>query len=387
MNPSASGWIKKYYNQHEKFQLFDSNSTPQIIQRTREIGFSYGLLDLANFPQAFQNFKYTSTELSKVCYLQLLEKVYLISSKPQGEFLPTLIEFYQVLIPHKNNIFTSLFSPKDPYSKLEEIFAMRWKEHFFSQSKDNDLVLNMILLSIDILAFENYLLHKTNPNAYSHNIAQILEEIILSFKRKTESKQDPDKQLIAFLHNSITSNDTELPEPYTSLLERAFIADFITCNAWNNETKTIDFPKLDQGVFRVLDIQKQELEQTASIFTTQVAKNNKDYYFFRSSNLFGNVLHNSTSHVELLLTRNKTRLVKEIQNNSQLMKLLVDSTHRPLNTQEKKIVKNQTLEIFKTIPSLAIFLLPGGTLLLPVILRFIPSLLPSAFNENLQKED
>jgi ABC-type proline/glycine betaine transport system permease subunit len=49
---------------------------------------------------------------------------------------------------------------------------------------------------------------------------------------------------------------------------------------------------------------------------------------------------------------------------------------------KKKIIKNQTIEVIKTIPSLALFLLPGGSILLPVILRFIPSLLPSSFNEN-----
>ncbi|MHC5202226.1 LETM1-related biofilm-associated protein [Myroides sp. LJL119] len=387
MNPSASGWIKKYYNQHQKFQLFENDSKAEIVQRVREIGFSYGFLELKNFPQAFQDFKYTPVELSKICYLQLLEKVYLFSQQPDDKFLQTLIEFYQVLIPHKNNIFTSLFSPKDPYSKLEEIFSMRWKEHFFSQSKDNDLVLNIILLSIDILAFEKYLSQKTDPNAYSQTLGQVLEQIILSFKRKINPKEDNDNKLIGFLHTSITSNSTELPELYKSDFEKAFITDLIICNAWDNESKTVIFPDLTTGVFSVLDLKIEQVDQSKRLFTNLISKSNKDYHFYKTTNLFGNILHNSTSYVELLLTRNKTRLVKEIQNNSQLMKLLLDSTHRPLNAQEKKIVKNQTLEIFKTIPSLAIFLLPGGTLLLPIILRFIPSLLPSAFNENMQQDD
>jgi hypothetical protein len=33
-------------------------------------------------------------------------------------------------------------------------------------------------------------------------------------------------------------------------------------------------------------------------------------------------------------------------------------------------------------PSLAIFMLPGGALLLPIILKLVPDLLPSAFKEN-----
>jgi hypothetical protein len=55
-----------------------------------------------------------------------------------------------------------------------------------------------------------------------------------------------------------------------------------------------------------------------------------------------------------------------------------------LDASEKKKVKKQLLDICKTIPSLTIFLLPGGSLLLPLMIKFIPQILPSAFNENLE---
>ncbi|WP_258932024.1 LETM1 domain-containing protein [Flavobacterium oreochromis] len=61
------------------------------------------------------------------------------------------------------------------------------------------------------------------------------------------------------------------------------------------------------------------------------------------------------------------------------------STIRELNPEEKKKVKTQILDICKTIPSLTIFLVPGGSLLLPILIKFIPKLLPSAFNENLDQ--
>jgi hypothetical protein len=61
---------------------------------------------------------------------------------------------------------------------------------------------------------------------------------------------------------------------------------------------------------------------------------------------------------------------------------LAQSTHRDLDAKEKKKVKNQLLDVCKTVPSLTIFLLPGGSLLLPILIKFIPKMLPSAFNEN-----
>ena len=65
------------------------------------------------------------------------------------------------------------------------------------------------------------------------------------------------------------------------------------------------------------------------------------------------------------------------------MYLLAQSTSRDLDAEEKKKVKKQLLDICKSVPSLTIFLLPGGSLLLPILIKFIPQLLPSAFNENL----
>jgi len=34
-------------------------------------------------------------------------------------------------------------------------------------------------------------------------------------------------------------------------------------------------------------------------------------------------------------------------------------------------------------PSLAIFLLPGGAILLPIVIKLFPDILPSAFQENI----
>jgi len=75
-------------------------------------------------------------------------------------------------------------------------------------------------------------------------------------------------------------------------------------------------------------------------------------------------------------------LSKELGNNKELMVLLGKSTFSSLSKDEKTIVKNQLLEIIKSIPSLAIFLLPGGSLLLPILVKLIPEILPNTFRDN-----
>jgi hypothetical protein len=106
--------------------------------------------------------------------------------------------------------------------------------------------------------------------------------------------------------------------------------------------------------------------------------------YFKYTNPVKHFFDHTTQSVEVLISRNKSRLFKELSESKELMVLLAKSTRRDLDEKEKKKVKKQLLDICKSIPSLTIFLLPGGSLLLPILIKFIPKLLPSAFNENLE---
>jgi len=62
--------------------------------------------------------------------------------------------------------------------------------------------------------------------------------------------------------------------------------------------------------------------------------------------------------------------------------LIKKSTVQELTKEEKEQVKNQFMDIVRSMPTLAIFMLPGGALLLPLVLKIIPDLIPSAFRNN-----
>jgi hypothetical protein len=86
--------------------------------------------------------------------------------------------------------------------------------------------------------------------------------------------------------------------------------------------------------------------------------------------------------VNKLIMRNSKRLQKELSESKELMLLISKSTVKDLSAEEKVKMQKQLLDIFKSIPSLAIFLLPGGAVLLPIFIKLIPKLLPSTFDDN-----
>jgi hypothetical protein len=106
-------------------------------------------------------------------------------------------------------------------------------------------------------------------------------------------------------------------------------------------------------------------------------------YKILEKQMFHQALFSQTqSQLSLLVSRNQKRLMKEINNNKKLLSIIGQTPYKNLSVEERKYVKDQLLEISKTIPSLAIFVLPGGGLLLPILVRLLPQLLPNSFNEN-----
>ena len=91
----------------------------------------------------------------------------------------------------------------------------------------------------------------------------------------------------------------------------------------------------------------------------------------------------TVEEVKVLLQRNKKRLHKELLQSQEAMRLIRKSTHTSLDDEEKELIKIQLLDICKAIPAFAIFMLPGGALLLPLVIKLIPDILPSAFREDM----
>ncbi|TXD48429.1 LETM1 domain-containing protein [Polaribacter sp. IC073] len=90
--------------------------------------------------------------------------------------------------------------------------------------------------------------------------------------------------------------------------------------------------------------------------------------------------------IKMLLRRNKLRLHQELLQSKEAMHLIRKSTRTQLSEEEKLKIKIQLLDICKAIPAFTVFMLPGGALLLPLLIKLIPDILPSAFRDDLPND-
>ena len=113
-----------------------------------------------------------------------------------------------------------------------------------------------------------------------------------------------------------------------------------------------------------------------------VLNNNNKVSFLKSSSSYEKMFTSLSRRWVKILGRNKDKLATELKQSKELIFLIKKSAVKELTKEEKELVKTQFLDIVKSMPTLAIFMLPGGALLLPLVLKIIPDLIPSAFRDN-----
>jgi hypothetical protein len=91
--------------------------------------------------------------------------------------------------------------------------------------------------------------------------------------------------------------------------------------------------------------------------------------------------HALTTRLEAAVLDNLDRLLQEIRETRELAELLARAAAGgTLTSAEKVKIREQLIDLAKTIPALAIFAAPGGMLLLPILIKLLPfNLLPSSF--------
>ncbi|MEH6408738.1 MAG: LETM1-related biofilm-associated protein, partial [Leeuwenhoekiella sp.] len=166
------------------------------------------------------------------------------------------------------------------------------------------------------------------------------------------------------------------------ILERKYLFDLACLSVWEDEKIDIQQSAFLKNLSERLVLNKAETSSSLAHIHDFITNYRDEISYLNYSNPLKHFYNQTSRTVRILILRNKKRLLNELLNSKDLVVLLGQSTVRELNKSEKKKAKAQLLDICKSIPSLAIFLLPGGTLLLPLLIKLIPELLPSAFDDN-----
>lgn len=393
INPSINGWIEKFIQQHAA-DIVTYDTDESFFRACQKSGLIYGYVVNYHLKNDIEDTKWDAEEKMKVGFLATLLALFQ-SQKLDSKtaFLNELLSFYDQISNGKFSFLNMVLPQSNSFQKLESIINQRLQTNDNIVAKNFTHIVTNSMLYIDVLAFEYYLNHNSINLDFFKNLERKCLALIMFSLNVKKHKSEYDVMLLKMFESSLRyskvskinnyeiidivfeGNRSELESLYLyEIAHMTLLSDGIM---YENEQVFLSEFALNLGLYKTNQNTGYELVEF-------INKNKDNLPFYNLNHPVKQFYTNTQDNIAKLVSRNKTRLLKELSESKELVKLLGKSTHNELSFEEKKKVKKQLLDICKSIPSLTIFLLPGGGLLLPILIKFIPQLLPSAFNENLK---
>lgn len=386
MNPSSSGWIKKLLKIASTNDAYLKLSEKAFYNELKLSGFIYGS-NLSVVSNVVDKGDLTDEELCKVNLLLALHYIY--NAKPSKDsFADSVINFYKNFDQPKSSFFDGLLGEKKSHAQVEVIINKRIHIDDNILTKNFSYFITNALLYIDVLAYQKFLITNTISEKYIQQLEIAIETITLNVFDSKVKKTKYDESLIKLFEASrryqstVSYHYNDVLKYLKKPLEKQYIIDIACIASWSDKIIDIDEHKFLVQLSKDLHIKPEVVEQSIKDINTFYILNSDQIPLLSSKNMAKSFYDNSSKMVSKLISRNSKRLMKELRESKELMVLLSQSTSRELTEEEQKKMQEQLMDIIKSIPSLAIFMLPGGGILLPLFVKFIPKLLPSAFDEN-----
>jgi hypothetical protein len=219
--------------------------------------------------------------------------------------------------------------------------------------------------------------------AAAHASGDVDEGEVRVFERFLDSARLPPTRrgnLRRAMQQGVTLEEIEIPQ--TPWMVRRHLLDLtlmlILADRNFSESEHVFATKLVER----LGLWEEELDQSQAALSAFLARNEATLHFFRGRTQVRLLADRVAERAQTALRKNLDRIVNEVHETKELYDLLIKSRTQALTAEEKRKVRAQLFDIMKTIPTLAIFALPGGSVMLPILIRVLPfNLLPTSFED------
>lgn len=419
LSPGSKGWINKYFDLVEKgeisLHLYRPESTRKIHFMHLTLGHSgivFGYPMQLIFAKDLNDSSWTSEEKLKLllfeAHLFVYQQIHIKGDFNKDDFLKSLTTFYK---QHNSSVVLKMFSvfKKETNEEiLESILAKRVdikrniiENKWWVNSLSNAFAYLDVILFDDFehklldQAIENYDVYAENAliaitlSAYSDGTIESKESDIFHLFLASAHLDDDERDVAIerFKKGDVSFSDISLFVKQHALLKR-FLFDIsaLTILA-THETQEEEFNFLDE-LAAYLKISSMEKEGSLRMVDNFVLKSRDQVSYLSDKSKYDKVYSNFTMRWSKVITRNREKFKVELRESKELVVLIKKSRSEDLSKEEKEAVKEQFKDLAKSIPALTVFMLPGGTILMPLLLKLIPDMIPSAFRENeIEEED
>lgn len=418
MNPSKPGWIRKYFSILDNYSE-QLNRYPGTLLSPQELFYAYlqptGIM--YGYPASLLFLEDTYLEdLSKeeAYKVLLLEGLILTDHLVKGRFdihslensLEEFVRFYEQTQLERAKKGWLNFKHLTVYEKLESIIAQRvdiktsfshklWTSYLYNSLIFHDLLLyhefhngadckklteNRRRVALDLIKIIAVAAH------IDGELTEAEEAIFEIFMASADLEREDREEAKLYWENKKQLTDIDLDYERSWMLNR-YLMEIAVLTIWSDRQVVQAEKDFLVDLTVKLGIPKEELDKSFVAIQAFVLNNYETIPFLRGKNDAELLMDGATERWRNILGRNKDKLAAELKESKELMALIAKSTTEELSKEEKEKARHQLKDLARTIPSLTLFMLPGGSLLLPIILKIIPDLVPTAFRSNQIDED
>lgn len=413
MNPSKPGWVRKYFSILDDYSE-NLDQYPGAILSVEEMLYGYlqptGIM--YGYPTSLLFIKndfmddMSSEEAFRVL---LLEGFILVEHLKKGQFnrdsiensLETIVSFYELTNIERVKKSWLNFKDLTVYEKLESIIAQRvdiktsFSNKLWTTYLYNSLIFHDLLLYQEFLGGASPELLKIQRQKVEKDVIKIIavaanaddklteeeEAIFEVFMASARLDRDEREEVQPFWEGEKGLDAIDFDYDRSWILNR-YLMEVAVLTVWSDRIVVQSEKDFLHHLTGKLGIHDDERDKSFIAIQAFVVNNYETIPFLSGKNDAERLMDTATERWKNILGRNKEQLAAELKESKELVSIIAKSTTEELSKEEKEKARHQLKDLARTIPALTLFMLPGGSLLLPIILKIIPDLVPTAFRSN-----
>ncbi len=395
MNPASKYWINNFFsdikNKTGKHKNITDNNLYQIFANT---GILYGIPVKSITYDKNKYSEWNNIEMFKVVYIEILSIITI--NKLETQNISTIIDSIYNFIKKQNNSFNN-------NSDNKTLIIENYINNLFAQKTTKSKILyhdSHNFIFVDFYLYFKYL-DKNEPisdvSKQKNKLVCETLKLIDNFINVDNKIVDYEKNIYNYYIDSAKNyisgfnidkceqNKTINYDLFDNIFIKKIIIDiaiiiFLEDNNIDEQEK-----KILSDLINNFKINNNYLQQSI-IFVENFIIENSNKIFFLNKKKIPYITKSLADRISKLIRKNKNMIISEIRESGELLALIRKSLTTELTEDEKQKINKQIKDIIRSIPALAIFMIPGGSILLPVILKNLPDDLvyPSSFKNKKQ---
>ncbi len=417
LTPGAKGWIHKYFDLIDRGEISLELERPEETRKLRFMhltlghsGIVFGYPLHMIFAKKVDASKWTTEEKLKLllfeAHLFIYQQIHIDAPFDRVAFIESLTNFYR---DHNASGVSRLFKRFIKESNeeiLESVLAKRvdikaniFENKWWVNSLSNAFAYLDVILFDDfehklqdeaLKSYDSYAenaLTAITLSAYSDGVIESKETDLFHFFLASANLDDEDRDLvIERFKKGATLNDFSAFVSRHWLFKRFLFDISVVTILATHEAQPEEVAFLSE-LSAHLEIEEWEMEASMRMVENFVLKSKDQVAYLSDGSKYDKVYKSFSKRWSKVISRNSEKFKNELRESKELVVLIRKSSTQELSSEEKELVKTQFKDLAKSIPALTVFMLPGGAVLLPLLLKLIPDMIPSAFQSNKVEEE